>query len=396
MTTANFAILGASPHFEQTIPVGQLYFPDWSRYEMAMRGIFERQYYTNNGPLLTELEAKLADFVGVKHAICTHNATFGLMMLAEALELTGKVILPSFTFIASAQSLAWTKLKPVFCDVDRATHQLDLNHLESLIDDEVSAIMGVNLWGGACDTKALQSLADKHKIKLYFDSAHAFGCEINDRKVGSFGNAEVFSFHATKILSATEGGCITTNDDALAARLKAIRPSYSNDPAVAITKVINARMSEAQAAVALMSLADLEDNRHHNETIYLDYHKQLASIPGIKLVQPTGVTRSNYQYLVCELNPESFGLTRDQVIAVLQAENIIARRYFYPGCHRSLEFFDDEPVSLPATEALCDVCLQLPIGAKVDSKVVTGICTILKNAQQHALKLRAELAAMVE
>src|SRR5450830_1647259 len=207
MNTTNFAFFGAKPTFDKPLPIGQLYFPSWERYEAAFKGIFERQYYNNNGPLHHELEEKLQQFLGVKHVICVSNATFGLMMVADAMELTGKVILPSFTFAASAQALTWAGLKPVFCDIDLDTHQIDIDKIEVLIDKDVSAIMGVNLWGGACNQKALIELADAHGIHLYFDSAHAFGCRVDGVAIGNFGRAEVFSFHATKILSATEGGC---------------------------------------------------------------------------------------------------------------------------------------------------------------------------------------------
>ena len=208
MSVTDFALFGSPPAFSQPLPVGQLYFPSWERYEEAFRGVFARQYYTDYGPLNQQLEQKLQQFLGVKHAICVTNATVALAMLPDALELHGKVILPAFTFIASAQSLSWAGLEPVFCDVDQDTHQLDLKQVAALIDEDVSAIMGVHLWGGACQPTALAELAEAHGVQLYFDAAHAFGCAVDGVRIGNFGRAEVFSFHATKILSATEGGCI--------------------------------------------------------------------------------------------------------------------------------------------------------------------------------------------
>ena len=153
MSSKSFALFGAKPQFDKPIPIGQLYFPSWERYETAMRGIFDRQYYNNNGPLHQKLEDKLQSFLGVKHVVCVSNATIGLMMIADAMELTGKVILPAYTFAASAQSLSWAGLKPKFCDIEGETHQIDINLVDELIDDEVSAIMGVNLWGGACNVQ---------------------------------------------------------------------------------------------------------------------------------------------------------------------------------------------------------------------------------------------------
>lgn len=391
----NFAILGAKPRFDKPIPIGQLYFPSWERYVSAFRGIFERQYYINNGPLLTELEDKLQQFLGVKHAICVTNATFGLMMAADAMNLTGKVIMPSFTFIASAQSLSWSGIEPVFCDVDPTTHQLAIDKLDALMDEHVTGIMGVNLWGGACDPVALEKYAHARGLKLYFDSAHAFGCVVEDTKIANFGSIEVFSFHATKVLSATEGGCICTNDDYLADRLRCIRPSYGEHKSVGITKVANARMSEAQAAIALLSLEDFPQNQQKNETLFHKYEEGLKHIPGIKLVKPAGVTFSNYQYIVCEVDQDIFGLSRDSLITVLKAENVNARRYFYPGTHRSIGYRDSLPKfadSLPVTDYLCASCVQFPVGALVDINTVNKICELIDNVQRNSHLLKSYFA----
>ena len=391
MKNRDFALLGGGPAFAKPIPVGQLYFPSWDRYKSAMQGIFEQRYYTNQGPLVQQLEERLQCYLGVKHAICVTNATLGLMMAAEALELSGKVLMPSFTFLASAQSLSWAGIEPVFCDVDPVTHQLAIEKLDALIDKDVSGIMGVNLWGGACTPAALERYAQKQGLKLYFDSAHAFGCEVGSIKIANFGSIEVFSFHATKVLSATEGGCLCTNDDFLAARLRNIRSSYGVGKPVPVVKTSNGRMSEAQAAIALMSLDDFPQNQQNNETLFRQYEAKLRDIPGVKLVAPAGVTFSNYQNLVCEVDENSFGLTRAQLLAVLKAENVNARRYFYPGTHRSIGFRENlssEDNSLPVTDHLCASCIQLPIGAMVDAKIVDTICEIIGASQRHSSLLK--------
>ena len=393
MKITNFAIFGAEPAFEKPLPIGQLYFPSWERYEAAFQKIFERQYYTNQGPLTEELEEKLQQFLGVKHAICVTNATIGLIMTAEAMQLTGKVILPAFTFIASAQSLSWTGIEPVFCDINLNTCQIEIDKISALIDKDVSAIMGVNLWGGSCNPKALTELADAHGIQLYFDSAHSFGCTIDGVSIGNFGRAEIFSFHATKVLSGTEGGCICTNDDDLAGRLRNIRSSYGARRSENVIKTANGRMSEAQAAVALMSLEDYPKNQKNNENIYLLYEKLLKNIPGIYLIEPAGVTFSNYQYLVCNVNEHEFGLSRDLLIELLKAENVIARRYFYPGLHRSHPYIHELPDylnQLPNTDSICASCIQFPIGARVESQDIERICNILLGAHHASAIIRSK------
>lgn len=390
MKTNSFALFGAKPAFDEPLPIGQLYFSSWERYKAAFWGVFEREYYTNQGPLTQQLEEKLQQFLGVKHAICVSNATIGLMMLPDAMGLSGKVILPSFTFAASVQSLTWAGLKPVFCDINLDTHQIALDQLDELIDEDVSAIMGVNLWGGACGPKELAEISRAKGIQLYFDSAHAFGCTIDGVRIGNFGRAEVFSFHATKILSATEGGCICTNDDELAARLRNIRSSYGAGKLVNVVKSANGRMSEAQAAIALMSLEDFPENQKNNEALYRLYETRLSGIPGLHLVKPTGVSFSNYQYLVCRVDESEFGLSRDLLIDILKAENVAARRYFYPGLHRTIPYAQEFPQyldCLPNTDSLCASCIQLPIGALVSAQNIEHICNILIRAHQASAEI---------
>lgn len=390
MNYRKLAILGGEPEFETPIPVGQLYFPSWERYVEAFQGIFEREYYTNQGPLVSQLERQLQDFLCVKHAICVTNATIGLMIVAESMELTGKVIVPAFTFIASAQSLTWSNIDPVFCDVDINTHQMEPTKVEELIDDDVSAIMGVNLWGNSCCPQVFESLAAKHNIKLYFDSAHAFGCKVNEQSIGGFGDAEVFSFHATKVLSATEGGCVCTNDDELAKRIRNIRSSYGAGQPVEVIKTANGRMSEAQAAIALMNLEDFTDIQKNNEFLFNCYKTLISPIKGLELICPSNVSVSNYQYVVCNVNEIEFGLNRDQLVDLFMAENVIVRKYFSPGIHRSIPYLKKYPQyleTLPNTDHLCATTIQLPIGALVNAETVEKICKILIQAQNFAKQI---------
>ena len=395
MSTVELAILGATPAFEQPLPVGQLYFPEWSAYEEAMRGIFEREYYTNQGPLTQQLEQVLQERLGVRHAICVTNATIGLLMAADALGLRGKVITPAFSFIATSQSLTWAGLEPLFCDVDPLTHQLDPAQVERLLEDEtVSAILAVNLWGDVCAHDRLRQLADRRGVPLYYDSAHAFGCAVAGRAVGNFGSIEVFSFHATKVLSAAEGGCVCTNDDELAARLRNIRSSYGAGRPVHVSRTANGRMSEAQAAVALLSLDNFPRIIERNQGIFAAYRDAFAGLPGLRLIEPQAVSTTNYQYVVCEIDAERFGLSRDELQAVLRAENVLARRYFYPGIHRCTPYDERYPEAaerLPVTEALCAKVLQLPIGQPIDAAGARRIGQIVRAAHEQAVSIRHSL-----
>ncbi len=387
------AILGSrEPVFAAPVPVGQLNFPSWERYEQSFRSVFTRNYYTNQGPLTNQLEQRLSERLGVRHAIVVTNATLGLVMVAEALEIKGKVILPAFTFIATAQSLAWAGLTPCFCDIDANTHHLSQTKLEGTLEKGgVGAILAVNLWGGTCNPRRFQDVADRYNVPLYFDSAHAFGCTTDGRAVGGFGRAEVFSFHATKILNAAEGGCITTDDDNLAERLRNIRSSYGTRYSVTVPRTANGRMSEAQAAMALLSLDSFDETLARNKEFHSRYQIQLSAIPGIKVHHPVCVDSSNYQYLVLEVDEAGFGVNRNTLHRALRAENVIARRYFFPGVHRTPPFdskMKEQDSLMPITDEVCGKVMQLPLGSRIDCSTVDKICQIIGDVHKHADKIR--------
>lgn len=388
------AILGGAPAFEQPVPVGQLYFPSWEKYEAQFRDIFARQYYTNQGPLAQELERRLATFLGVRHVICVANATIGLIMAAESLGLKGKVITPSFTFIATAQSLEWANLQPVFCDVDLGTHCVTPQTIMPQLNEDVSAILAVNLWNGSCGPEALQDFAAAHNLKLFFDSAHSFGCAANGVPIGGFGDVEVFSFHATKVFSAAEGGCLTTNNDEIAKKLRNIRSSYGAGPPVPVIKTSNGRMSEAQAAIALMSLEDFPAILDRNRRLFSLYRECFAQIQGLRLIEPANVSKTNHQYIVVDVETDAFGLTRDELLQALKAENIIARRYFYPGAHRCPPWDgrnSSNGTVLPNTETLCERIMQFPTGASVSENDVLRIGELLQAISKWAPDVRKAL-----
>jgi dTDP-4-amino-4,6-dideoxygalactose transaminase len=322
------------------------------------------------------------------------NATIGLLMAVKALDLRGRVIVPAFTFPASVQALTWAGVAPAFCDVDPQSQQLDVAAARAQIGPGVSAILGVNLWGGACAIAALADLAREYGLRLFFDSAHAFGCRLGGVAIGNFGDLEVFSFHATKILSATEGGCICTNDDILAARLRNIRSSYGAGVPTPVPLTSNGRMSEAQAAVGLMSLDDFPQILARNRQLHERYRAGLAPVPGLLLYAPSGVDTTNYQYMVARIDAARFGLSRDQLLAALKAENINVRRYFHPGMHRALPYVNELPGyrdALPATDLLCNTSIQFPLGALVSEDTVDRICARVAAAHGDAARVRAAL-----
>jgi dTDP-4-amino-4,6-dideoxygalactose transaminase len=380
VSVPDLALFGSPPKFAERLFVGQRYFPSWDRYRQAFQGIFERQYYTEYGPLNQQLEQKLQQLLGVKHAICVTNETVALMMAADAIGLSGGVIVPRYAPAASTQSLAWAGVEPVYCDIDPDTHQMCVERVRSRISKNIGAIMGVHLWGGACDTKALAQIAAAHGIQLYFDAAQAFGCTVDGVHIGNFGRCEVFSFHQANILNATEGGCICTNDDELAARLRTMRSSSGAGEIVPVIKTVNGRMSEAQAAIALMNLDDFPANRQNNQNLHRCYENGLESFPGLRLIKPSGVSYSNFQNAVCRVDELEFGVSGDMLVALFNAENVCA------------EIQPRYPRRLSDAQSVGESYIQLPIGASVTAQDVERICSILIQAHRAAPAIRARLA----
>ncbi len=384
------AILGGVPTFAQQLNVGQLEFPEWNDFRSAFEDIFSRRWYTNQGPLTVDLEEKLSEYLGVRHAMTMTNGTIALMVAAKALGLTGKVVLPAYTFIASAQSLTWCDLEPVFCDVDPETHNLTAELVAPLLTDDVSAIMGVHLWGNPCEIDELQDLAEQKGVKLFFDAAQAFASEYKGKKVGGFGEVEVFSFHATKLFSATEGGLVSTNDDELAKRVRNIRSSYGAGPAVEVPFTANGRFSEAQAAMALLSLESLPGVLERCIELSQSYREGLSGIPGIRVLDVKNEATGNNQYVVIEVSEPEFGMNRDMLAKVLKAENVYARRYFRPGVHRTDYYAAKYPQyqnNLPVTDRLCETVLQLPSGQSVDRTSAQRICEVIEQAHHDAPRI---------
>jgi dTDP-4-amino-4,6-dideoxygalactose transaminase len=389
------ALFGHPPAFDSPLHVGRPNLPDKEAILARIERVLESGWLTNAGPLVAEFERRVAGETGVKHCIATCNGTAALELAIRALELTGEVIVPAYTFIATAHALAWLGLRPVFCDVYRATHTLDPDCVARAIGPKTSAILGVHLWGRACDVSSLAAIAREREIPILFDAAHAFGSSYQGRPIGSFGVCETFSFHATKFVQSGEGGAITTNDDRLAERLRLLR-NFGFAGYDRVTSLgTNAKMSELSAAVGLASLDNMATIVAVNRQNYNAYRRCLRSLPGLTLLPHDAREKSNYQYVVVEVDAQIAGLSRDELISVLVAENVLARRYFYPGCHR-MEPYRSEThsaaTSLPVTERLADSVLALPTGLQLDETGISRVAAILSDGIENAAAIRARLA----
>jgi dTDP-4-amino-4,6-dideoxygalactose transaminase len=381
----DLAINGATPAFNETIHVG---YPNIGSHELFIeytKKILESGRLTNNGPMVQELEQELQEYLGVKHCIAMCNGTIALECAISALDINGEVIIPSFTFIATAQALLRQKITPVFGDIDPVTHNLDPEAIKSLITPRTQAILGVHLWGRPADVTGLQQLASEYGIKLIYDAAHAFGCTINGNKIGNFGCCEVMSFHATKYFNTFEGGAVVTNDDVLADKIRLIRNFGFCGLDRVIREGTNGKMTEICAAMGLTNLKSINQVLEVNQENYNAYKAGLKNIPGIKMLSYDESEKNNYQYIVVEIEPE-LSFTRDEIIEILKKENIRARKYFWPGCH-GMELFKDLSPELekwlPYTKIVAEKVIVLPTGTSMNPKKINCVISVFKALLQN-------------
>lgn len=390
----DLALFGGTPAFEEKRHVGRPNIGDRQRFFELVNDILDQRWLTNNGPYVRELERQIADLLGVKHCIAMCNATVALEITIRAMGLTGEVIVPSMTFIATAHALQWQEITPVFCDIDPNTYNIDPNRIEDLITPRTTGIIGVHLWGRACDVEKLAEIAERHSLGLLYDAAHAFGCSYQGRMIGGFGKAEVFSFHATKFFNTLEGGAVVTNDDDLAAKIRLMK----NFGFAGYDKVIyigtNGKMNEMSAAMGLTLLESLDDLVAANRRNYRQYQMELEGIPGVKLATYDETERCNYQYIVLEIDETVTSVSRDELVDILSAENIMARRYFYPGCHRMepyRSYFPHAGLLLPETERIVERVLSLPTGTAIGPDEISQICQIIRLVVTNGREVRERL-----
>ena len=386
----DLAIAGGPPAFAEALHVGRPNVGNREALLARIAGMLERRWFTNNGPLVQEFEKRVAEFAGVEHCIAMCNATIALEIVVRALGLKGEVLVPSFTFVATAHALQWQEITPVFCDIDPKTHAIDPRGIERMITPRTTGLIGVHVWGVPCDVAGLAEICRERSLRLVFDAAHAFGSSYQGRMIGGFGDAEVYSFHATKFFNTFEGGAVVTNDGDLAAKVRLMK----NFGFAGYDRVVyigtNGKMSEVSAAMGLTSFESMDEFIAVNRRNYLSYRQELAGIPGIAMMAFEGPEQRNFQYIVLEVNEAEAHISRDALMDLLWAENVIARRYFYPGCHRMepyRSYYPHAGLLLPATEAVASRVLLLPTGTAMDEVRIRELCAIIRLAVEQAPRI---------
>lgn len=394
---SDLAIFGGQPEFEETLHVGRPNIGDRDRLLARIGDMLDRRWLTNRGPFVEELEQRLAELLGVRHCIAMVNGTVALEITARALGLAGEVIVPAFTFVATPHALQWQEITPVFCDVDPATHTIDPSSVQQMVTPRTTGILGVHVWGQPCSVEALAHIARQHNLRLIFDAAHAFATSHDGRMIGNFGDAEVFSFHATKVFNTFEGGAVTTNDDALAAKIRLMQNFGFTGLDTVIYIGTNGKMNEAAAAMGLTGLESLEEFIATNYRNYVAYRHELEGIPGLRLLVYDAGQQRNYQYVVLEIDQHVTGISRNRLAELLHAERVLARRYFYPGCHKMepyRSYYPHAGLLLPVTERLVQQVICLPTGISVDTASVERICGLIRYAVDHGPEIEVRVERM--
>ncbi|MBM7130055.1 DegT/DnrJ/EryC1/StrS family aminotransferase [Dyella mobilis] len=375
----DLAIYGASPAYSEPLHVGRPNVGSRDTFLRLAGEMFDRHWFSNNGPLLQQFERRIAEQLGVAHCVAMCNGTIALEIAIRALGLSGEVIVPSYTFIATAHALHWQGITPVFADIDPSTHNLDPVAVQRMITPKTTGIIGVHLWGRAAPIEALQKIADEHGLKLLFDAAHAFGCDYGGRFIGSFGACEVLSFHATKFFNTFEGGAVVTNDGDLAQAVRLMRnfgfAGYDN----VIHPGTNGKMVEVCAAMGLSNLDYVDSVIEVNRRNYYAYKDAISHLPGLSVLDFDESRRNNFQYVVLEVG-EDCPCSRDDLVDTLHAENVLVRKYFWPGCHNMSPYrqlFPHSALVLPNTERVAQRVIVLPTGTAISADDVATIVSII-------------------
>jgi dTDP-4-amino-4,6-dideoxygalactose transaminase len=378
------AIHGGDPAFPEGLPFMRPSVPDEEAVLGRLKTILSTGMLTN-GPFVRELEERATDYLGVRHCVAVSSCTAGLMLALQAADVSGDAVLPSFTFAATAHAAAWNQLRPVFTDVDPETLTLSPEAAARALGIRTSVILATHTFGTPCAVEDLSALARTSGARLIFDAAHAFGSRRAGAPVGGFGDAEVFSLSPTKVLVASEGGLVATNNDLLAERCR-IGRDYANPGDYDCLFVgLNARMSEIHAAFALASLEDLEARIDRRNQLAAMYKEALADVPGIGFPKVGESDRSTYKDFTILVEPAEFGIEAVELATALEAEGIQTKRYYAPPVHtmQAYRSLGSKNGGLPATEAAARRVLTLPLWSSMEGPELRAVAGAVRRIQRY-------------
>jgi dTDP-4-amino-4,6-dideoxygalactose transaminase len=359
------------------INVTQSSMPVFEEYIKEIQDLWDSKWLTNNGEKHQLLEQKLIDYLGVPNITLYTNGHLALENIIAAYNLKGEVITTPFTFASTTHAIVRNGLTPVFCDIDPTTYTIDADKIESLITERTTAIIPVHVYGNACDVEKICQVAEKYNLKVIYDAAHVFGMKIKGQGVANFGDASMFSFHATKVFNTIEGGAITYKDSNLTKKLNELK-NFGISGIDEVSYIAgNAKMNEFQAAMGLCNLKHIDQEIFKRKKVVERYIEQLKGIEGIQLNLPQEGVESNYAYFPIVFN--NYKKSRDDVYEELTRHQIIARKYFYPlitdfDCYKNQ--YDSNLT--PIAKKIAAQVLTLPLYADLSLEDVDRICEIIK------------------
>ncbi|HEY2882262.1 MAG TPA: DegT/DnrJ/EryC1/StrS family aminotransferase [Pirellulales bacterium] len=386
------AVLGGPPAFDKLLPIVKPTLPKFDALSADLAEIVGSGMVTR-GRHLREFEEAAAAHLKVKHAVAVSSCTSGLMLTYQGLGLTGEIVAPSFTFMATVSAAVWAGLKAVLVDVDRRSHNIDPAAVEKAITPATTAIVAVHNFGNPADIAALEAIAKRRNLKLVFDAAHGFGARYQGVPVGPQGDAQVYSLSPTKLVVAGEGGIVATNSDDLAERIRRGREYGMGAAYDSLFAGVNARMSEFHACLGRHSLAMLETNAGRRQEIVALFRRELSSVPGIGFQEVLPGNRSSYKDFSITVDTAEFRLSRDELATALKAENIDTRKYYDPPVHRQTAYrhFAPPAGSLPVTQWLASASLSLPLWSHMTDDTALEICRAVQRIYRSANDVRNRL-----
>ena len=345
------------------IYVTQPHLPPLEEFLPYLQTIWDNKILTNGGDFHRQLEQELCEYLGVKHISLFSNGTIALITALQALRVTGEVITTPYSFVATAHSLVWNGIKPVFVDIDPRTLNMDAAKIEAAITPQTTAIMPVHCYGHPCDVASIEKIADNYNLKVIYDAAHAFGVRDAQGSLLNHGDLSVLSFHATKVFNTFEGGAIVCKDAKTKTRIDNLKNFGIVDETTVVATGINGKMSEINAAFGLLQLKSIDDVLRRRTVIAQRYYEKLRGVPGIECVEGYGDAVPNHSYFPILVKPE-FGRTRDGLYQHLKDHGVFSRRYFYPlisdfSMYRSMP--SAQPANLPIATIAAQQILCLPI-----------------------------------
>jgi dTDP-4-amino-4,6-dideoxygalactose transaminase len=384
MNKVSYKKLGSLTPFLKPIYITRPILPDLKEFNKKLENVWDSKKLTNKGPQHKLLEKKLMKVLKAPYLSLFNNGTIALIIACQSLRLSGEVITTPFTFAATPHVLSWNNIKPIFCDIDPITMNIDPNKIESMITPQTTGILPVHVFGTPCDVMKIQEIADRYGLRVVYDAAHAFGVEVNGKGIGNFGDITMFSFHATKLFHTAEGGALSFHDNNLKDRIDLLKNFGIKNEEEVVMPGINGKMNELQAILGLTILKYISKEINKRRLLFNTYKQNLKNIDGISFIDERPMVKGNYQYFMIRIDKTVFGKSRDYVHDRFKEYNIFTRKYFYPLCSDYICYKhlpSSSSANLPIARKVVDEVLCLPLYGELSFDDIEKICTIMKSFQ---------------